>query len=112
MPNTDQPSKKYGFAIGIIPFASITLLVFVLWYLFMHANGIMKLYTPMYGFSLVAMLMVSVVLISKVLDFYPFGPSSIEGNSRLIRGLAFSAIAVALAIFLVYVEPLAKLFQK
>lgn len=103
MPNTDQPSKKYGFAIGIIPFASITLLVFVLWYLFMHANGIMKLYTPMYGFSLVAMLMVSVVLISKVLDFYPFGPSSIEGNSRLIRGLAFSAIAVALAIFLVYV---------
>ncbi len=99
----DEASRKYGSVSGVISFLCISALVCILWYVFMHANGVMKLYTPMYGFSLVAMLMVSVVMISKVIDFYPFSNKAVEGPLRLVRGLALSAIAVIFALFMVYV---------
>ncbi|MDD3471915.1 MAG: hypothetical protein PHS86_03945 [Syntrophaceae bacterium] len=102
MSGKNSSSIKYGSLGGIVSFFVITSLVCILWYVFMHANGIMKLYTPMYGFSLVAVLMVSVVLISKVLDFYPLSPVHGEGSQRLIRGIFLSIMSVVLALVIVY----------
>ncbi len=102
MSDSNQLSGKYSAVSGIVSFVFIFVLVCVLWYVFMHADGVMKLYTPMYGFSLVAMLMVSVILIVKVADFYPFGTSTSAGSFRLVRGLGWTVAAVILTLFLVY----------
>ncbi len=102
MPNTGQIVNKYSFTSGIVSFLCISAIVCVLWYVFMHADGVMKLYTPMYGFSLVAVMMASVILMVKVLDFYPFSPSSSEGGQRLARGLILTLVTLALTLVLIY----------
>lgn len=85
--------------LGVINLAIVFGLVIALWYVFLHPNGILALYTPMYGFSLVVVFTATIVLISKVVDFYPLGGVAM---GRVLRGLLLTAIAVALTLVLVY----------
>jgi AAT family amino acid transporter len=98
-----KTDNKFSYLFGIINFVVVFVIVWVLWYFFMHPNGIMKLYTPMYGFSLVAMFLSAVVLISKVVDYHPFGEGPAEGNTRIIRGAVLTAVALVVALFAVYI---------
>ena len=45
--------EGFNYVFGLINLAVVFCLVWLLWYVFMHADGVMKLYTPMYGFALV-----------------------------------------------------------
>src|SRR5512141_2768022 len=55
-----------------------------LWFVFLHPNGVLKLYTPMYGFSLVAVLVGVVVAMTRVAEGWPLHASSL---SRPTRGI-------------------------
>jgi len=91
--------KGAGIAYGFLNLAVAFAVVSGLWYVFLHPNGMLALYTPMYGFSLLVAFVASIVLIGRVLDFFPLhGPSW----GAVQRGVALSAAAVAMTLFLVY----------
>jgi hypothetical protein len=98
-----QEAKGSSYLLGLINFVVVFFLVMALWYVFMHANGVIKLYTPMYGFCLVVVLLCSVVLISKVADFFPFREDAGSGYGSPGRGLLLTIAAVILGLIINYV---------
>lgn len=86
-------------ALGVVNLVAAFLITWVLWYVFLHPNGVMKLYTPMYGFSLVVVLATVVVTMS---GFGEGWPRLSRLSSRPIRGVVRTGIAVALALFVVH----------
>jgi len=102
MDTGSDPSRPFNYIAGLINFAVVFCIVWVLWYIFMNPQGVLKLYTPMYGFALVVLLLCSVVLISKVMDFYPFSENPGEGAARITRGITLTVAAVALMLFINY----------
>jgi len=97
-----EVGSRFNYVAGLINFAAVFGVVTLLWYVFMHPNGVMKLYTPMYGFSLVAVFLCSIVLISKIADFYPFAENSPEVSARIVKGIVLTVIAVILVLVLTY----------
>lgn len=91
--------KRVSLVHGVINLVGLFALTTVLWYVLLHPNGIFALYTPMYGFSLLVVLVASIVLISKVIEFYPLQDSTL---ARVPRGLVLTAAAVLLTLLLVY----------
>lgn len=84
---------------GLVNMAVVFALTCGLWYVFLHPNGVMALYTPMYGFSLVVALVASIVLIGKVVDCYPFEKAAM---GPVARGIVLTFVAVVVALVLVY----------
>ena len=101
--NRDAPADgKFNYIFGLINLAVIFCLVWFLWYIFMHPNGVMKLYTPMYGFALVAMLLCSIVLLSNVLDIRRPQDLPDGGMNFVVRGIILCVVSVILALFITY----------
>lgn len=94
--------RGFNYVLGLVNFVAVFCIVWILWYVFMHPNGIMKLYTPMYGFSLVAVFLCSIVLLSKVADCYPFRASSAEVSVRIGKGIVLTAASVVLMLVITY----------
>ena len=63
----------------------------------------MKLYTPMYGFSLVVGFLAAIVLINNVADYYPFPANASDTFGPVKRGLVLTAGAFVLMLFIVYI---------
>jgi hypothetical protein len=100
-PDTQKaPAIQYLY--GLIGFTAIFVIVWVLWYVFMNPNGVLKLYTPMYGFALVVDLLCCIVLISKVADYFPLAPEPARGAARVPRGIILTIVAVGLMLVLTY----------
>lgn len=96
-----ETDGKINWLYGFINFVVVFFIVCGLWYVLMHPNGIMKLYTPMWGFSLVVMFLCSVVLISKTAEYYPFSPDGPDGSARIGRGITLTVIALILTLVIV-----------
>jgi len=88
-----------GALMGVVNLAVVFAAVSGLWYVFMHPNGVMALYTPMYGFSLLVVLVASIVLISKVINFYPLAEVPL---APAVRGVVLTVAALAMMFVLVY----------
>lgn len=91
----ERSSPLFGLVNLVVAFA----LVWLLWYVFLHPNGVMALYTPMYGFSLIVVFVSAIVLIAKVIDCYPLGETAM---GDLPRGCVLTAAALILTWVLVY----------
>jgi hypothetical protein len=70
-----------------------------LWFVLLHPDGVLKLYTPMYGFSLVAVLAAVIVSMARIGDGWPLHRARWP---RPVRGLALTAGAIALTALVVY----------
>ena len=69
-------TSKNNYLYGLIAFVVMIVINFALWRLFFApTNGVFKLFTPMYGFSLVACYFYSVILVADV-----FGYKNETGN--------------------------------
>jgi len=101
---TDLLSKKrFNYFLGLVNLVAVFCIVWLLWYVFMHADGVLRLYTPMYGFSLVVVFLSAILLIKDVFEFYPFAQTRPTGQSALSRGIVLTLSAVLLMLFLYYV---------
>lgn len=97
---TAPPAERSASPIyGLINLAAVFALVCGLWYVLLHPNGVMALYTPMYGFSLVVAFVASIVLIGKVVDCYPLEDTAM---GSVARGIVLTAAAVVMTLILVY----------
>jgi hypothetical protein len=98
----DQPEAKgFNYLYGLINLAVVFVIVWILWYLFMHPNGVWRLYTPMYGFALVVAMLAAVVFMADVLGAWPFRPAA-EAPNRVGRGAGMTVTAIILMLVLVY----------
>jgi hypothetical protein len=94
---------KFNYLYGLINLAVVFCIVWLLWYVFMHADGVMKLYTPMYGFSLVAMLLASVILLAKVLGWPAAPEKPLASGAAIATGILGTVIALAIMYVVYYV---------
>ena len=93
--------KKFNYLFGLINFVVVFGIVWFLWYIFMNPNTVMKLYTPMYGFALLVVLLSSIVLIANVAGYFPFTEPSAGGN-QIGRGILLTVVAFILMLFIHY----------
>jgi AAT family amino acid transporter len=85
--------------LGAANLAAAFALTWALWHLLLDPNGVVKWYTPMYGFSLVAVLAAVLVAMGPGADGWPF--RSWRAPAPL-RGAVAAATAVALTAFVVH----------
>ena len=102
MTTASTNGKNFNYPMGLLNAIVVFGIVWLLWYIFMNPNTVLKLYTPMYGFALVVVLLSSIVMMVNVADFYPFPPPS-AGDNRFGRGILLTVIALILMFFIHYV---------
>jgi hypothetical protein len=103
MNTTENAGRQFNYFFGLINLAVVFGIVWLLWYIFMNPDAVMKLYTPMYGFSLVVGFLAAIVLLSSVADGYPFPAASTGAFGPVKRGVLMTATAFLLMLFMVYV---------
>ena len=94
--------NRFNYLLGFVNLVVVFALVWLLWYVFMHADGVMKLYTPMYGFALVATLLSSIILLSKVLHWPVPGEDPLPTGWALSQGIKATILALILMYFIFY----------
>ena len=102
MNTIEGEKRKFNYIFGAINFVAVFGIVWLLWYIFMNPNTILKLYTPMYGFSLVVGFLAAIVLMNNIAGSYPFPETATERLGPLQRGLLMTGCAVLLMLFMVY----------
>ena len=102
MENEKQAGDNFNYWFGLINFVGVFGIVWFLWYIFMNPNGVMKLYTPMYGFALVVVMLAMIVLMSNVADYYPFTSPS-AAASPVASGIMLTVAAIVLMLLIHYV---------
>ncbi len=103
MTNKTQTGHGFNYLLGLINLVAVFCIVWLLWYIFLNPNTVMKLYTPMYGFSLVVGFLTAIVLLNNVADYYPFPYTSSDAFGPLQRGLILTGVAFLLMLFIVYI---------
>ncbi|MBW2705346.1 MAG: hypothetical protein JRD84_03460 [Deltaproteobacteria bacterium] len=93
--------KNFNYLFGLINLAVVFCIVWLLWYVFLHPNAVMKLYTPMYGFSLIVALLTVIVLMNNVAGYYPFAESAPEGMGLFARGIILTVVSILLMLVLI-----------
>jgi amino acid transporter, AAT family len=88
-----------GPVLGAVNLAAAFGVTWALWLVVLHPNGILKLYTPMYGFSLVTVLVAVLVAMARVGEGWPFRGSRLAAP---VRGALATALAVALTALVVH----------
>lgn len=103
MTETVKTGRSFNYLLGLVNLVAVFFIVWFLWYIFLNPNTVMKLYTPMYGFSLVVGFMTAIVLLNNVAESHPFPDTSTETFGPVVRGLLMTAVAVLLMLFVVYI---------
>jgi AAT family amino acid transporter len=96
-------NQKFSYILGLVSLAVVFCVVWLIWFLFMDPNkGLwMKLYTPMYGFSLVVAWFSAIVLMTSVADYYPFSVPK-AGETLVSRGILLTVVSILMMLFLIY----------
>ena len=94
--------KNFNYFFGLVNLTAVFCIVWFLWYIFMNPNTVMKLYTPMYGFSLVVVFLSGIILMTKVVDYSSFKENLPAPENRFWRGIILTIVCFVLMIFLVY----------
>ncbi len=97
LPAHPRPAARA--AAGVLNALAVLALSWGLWYVLLDPNAVLKLYTPMYGFSLVAVLAATVVAMARLAERWPLHAGRL---SRPWRGALLTAGAVALTLFVVH----------
>jgi hypothetical protein len=88
-----------GLLAGALNLAVTFGITWALWFVLLHPNGVLKLYTPMYGFSLVTVLVAVLVAMARVGEGWPLRASRLPAP---VRGVVGTALAVAITAILVH----------
>ena len=93
-----EPRSLARPAFGAVNLAAAFALTWALWYVLLHPNGVLKLYTPMYGFSLVAVLVAVLVAMGPGAEGWPFrawrAPAPVRGAVATLAAVALTAAVV------------------
>jgi amino acid transporter, AAT family len=85
--------------LGAINALAVLGISLALWFVLLDPNGVLKLYTPMYGFSLMTVLAAVVIAMAGVGERWPLHASTLPAP---VRGALLTAAALALTAAVVY----------
>ena len=103
MKTTTLTENRFNYLLGLVNIVAVFCTVWLLWYVFMHPDGILRLYTPMYGFALVVVFLSAIMLIKDIFNYYPFAETLSHNQSALTRGVLLTMTAILLLLFIFYV---------
>jgi amino acid transporter, AAT family len=87
---------------GLVNLAIILVISEICWYVFFSPAGILRLYTPNVGVSLVISILMVIHWGMDLFDFWPFSRSFLRNTNALIKGIVMFAIYVVLGIVIQY----------
>ena len=94
-------AKKFNYWFGLINLIAVFCIVWILWYIFMNPNTLMRLYTPFYGFSLMIVFVYGIVLMRNVVDYTSF-IDRVPLQNIIWRGIVLTIVSILLMYVLVY----------
>jgi len=100
--NTTQPVEgvdKFDGIFSLLNFTIVFCLVWFLWCLFMHPNGVMKRQIGMHGCSLMVICLCTIVFMSKVADFFFIPDRTQQGSSFVDSGTILSVAYFIVGLF-------------
>ncbi len=81
---------------------AFTLLVFaVTWWIFQDPRGIMRLYTPYVGYNYCRWLLIILIWMAYIFDFWPFNREWLRRAHPVTKGIVLSLVAVAVMLLLI-----------
>ena len=99
----ENSAKGFNYLFGLINLAVVFCIVWLLWYIFLNPNTVMKLYTPMYGFALVVVFISGIILMTNVIGYPAIFESQMPNLNPVIRGLILTLVAFILMVLINYV---------
>ena len=99
----ENSAKGFNYLFGLINLAVVFCIVWLLWYIFMNPNTVMKLYTPMYGFALVVVFISGIILMTNVIGYPAIFESQLPNLNPVIKGLILTLFAFILMVLINYV---------
>ena len=100
MNSTTRNERRFSYPFGLLNLLAVFCIVWLLWFVFMNPNAVLKLYDPAYGLSLTMVFLTSIVLIRNVADYYPF---QVKGSNTIIRGITLLVVSILLMLFIYYI---------
>lgn len=98
-PNFKQPLQ------GIINIALVLGVFMALWWIFMDPRGILRWYTPQYGYMYIRWMLIVAIWQAYIFNFWPVGTKFMETKHPLVKGVILVAtnwILVGLIIWVFY----------
>jgi hypothetical protein len=93
-----QQRQAARLGLGAVNLALAFGLTWALWFVLLHPNGVLKLFTPMYGFSLVTVLAAVLVAMGPGAEGWPFrawrAPAPLRGAVGTAAAVALTALVV------------------
>ena len=86
---------------GVAALLALVMLNIGCWYLFFSPKGIMRLYTPMYGFSIIVVLLAAIITLTDLTDGWPTKKSS-GAQLSVGGGVILTLLSLGLTSFLIY----------
>ena len=101
---TEESSDlKFNYLFGLINLVVVFVIVWFLWYVFMNPDAVMKLYTPMYGFALMAVFVSGIILMANVVDCSTLYVRIVKNDNPILKGIILTIVAFLLMLVLNYI---------
>ena len=101
---TEESSDlKFNYFFGFINLVVVFVIVWFLWYVFMNPDAVMRLYTPMYGFALVAVFLSGIIFMENVIECSTLYHRIVKSENPIVKGVILTIIAFLLMLVLNYI---------
>lgn len=97
-----QPRLKQPMQ-GIVNLILATAVFMLFWYVFMDPRGILRWYTPMYGYMYIRWMLIVAIWQAYIFNFWPYGYKFMEDKHPLVKGLILIVTNFAIVWFLIWV---------
>lgn len=87
---------------GVLGIGIALITFYVLWYVFMHTQGILRWYTPLYGFMYISVVLLATIWQAYVLNYWPLKTSWLESCHPVTKGAVLVFINVVLVGVLIW----------
>jgi AAT family amino acid transporter len=94
--------KRWAGPLPVLANLVFTLLIFaVTWWIFQDPRGVLRLYTPYVGYNYTRWLLIVLIWVAYIFDFWPFKRSWIEKSHPLVKGVMLTLLTTAVLLALI-----------
>ncbi len=97
-----QPRMKQPIQ-GFINFLLVTALFLIVWWICMDPRGILRWYTPQYGYMYIRWILIASIWQAYIFNFWPFSYKFMETRHPLIKGIILITVNLGIVGFMVWI---------
>lgn len=88
---------------GLLNLALVSLVFWIAWWIFMDPRGILRWYTPQYGYMYIRWLLIVAIWQAYIFNFWPFKNNFLKQSHPLLKGSILVGINVAIVGFMIWI---------